>query len=279
MLEAVGFPVAVNPETRLAAIARKRGWLVEHWEKAPGAPQPLLPIGTMLSERERASGARRAAGGRCDEGAAHRPQAGAFAAGPPGRRRVMPGARRRVGPLELVDDDPPALPGPDGCACARAWPASAAATCPRSTARLARYFDDRSSASRSRPATRSSADARRRHAACVLEPVLGHASPAAFARVPRLRAGRHQPLRARRLRPPRARPADRLLRRHRRRLGHRDGGPPEPARTTCPTDLSDEAAVLVEPTACAVHAALLTLPYAGDGDPVSPSSAPARWAC
>jgi HAD superfamily hydrolase (TIGR01490 family) len=45
MLEAVGFPVAVNPETRLAAIARKRGWLVEQWAKAPGAPRPLLPIG------------------------------------------------------------------------------------------------------------------------------------------------------------------------------------------------------------------------------------------
>lgn len=53
LLEAVGFPVAVNPETRLAAIARKRGWLVEHWEKAAGAPQPLLPIGPLLSERER----------------------------------------------------------------------------------------------------------------------------------------------------------------------------------------------------------------------------------
>jgi len=53
MLEAVGFPVAVNPETRLAAIARKRGWLVEHWEKASGAPKMLLPLGTMLSERER----------------------------------------------------------------------------------------------------------------------------------------------------------------------------------------------------------------------------------
>jgi HAD superfamily hydrolase (TIGR01490 family) len=45
MLEAAGFPVAVNPETRLAAIARKRGWLVEHWKKAPGGPRPLLPIG------------------------------------------------------------------------------------------------------------------------------------------------------------------------------------------------------------------------------------------
>jgi alcohol-forming fatty acyl-CoA reductase len=44
MLEAVGFPVAVNPETRLAAIARKRGWLVEHFDKATGAPRRLLPI-------------------------------------------------------------------------------------------------------------------------------------------------------------------------------------------------------------------------------------------
>jgi hypothetical protein len=45
MLEAVGFPVAVNPETRLAALARKRGWLVEHFDKAAGSSQPLLPIG------------------------------------------------------------------------------------------------------------------------------------------------------------------------------------------------------------------------------------------
>jgi HAD superfamily phosphoserine phosphatase-like hydrolase len=53
MLEAVGFPVAVNPETRLAAIARKRGWLVENWERSSGAPKSLLPLGPMLAERER----------------------------------------------------------------------------------------------------------------------------------------------------------------------------------------------------------------------------------
>lgn len=53
LLEAVGYPVAVNPETRLAAIARKRGWLVENWEKAEGAPRRLLPIGPLVSERER----------------------------------------------------------------------------------------------------------------------------------------------------------------------------------------------------------------------------------
>jgi HAD superfamily hydrolase (TIGR01490 family) len=45
MLEAVGFPVAVNPETRLATLARKRGWLVEQWAKSPGAPRVLVPIG------------------------------------------------------------------------------------------------------------------------------------------------------------------------------------------------------------------------------------------
>jgi HAD superfamily hydrolase (TIGR01490 family) len=49
MLEAVGFPVAVNPEAKLAAIARKRGWLVEHWAKAPGAPRPLLPLAPLRS--------------------------------------------------------------------------------------------------------------------------------------------------------------------------------------------------------------------------------------
>jgi HAD superfamily hydrolase (TIGR01490 family) len=44
MLEAVGFPVAVNPETRLAALSRKRGWLVENWPKASGAPPVRLPL-------------------------------------------------------------------------------------------------------------------------------------------------------------------------------------------------------------------------------------------
>ncbi len=53
LFEAVGFPVAVNPETRLAAIARKRGWLVEHWATAPGGPRPLLPMGDLVVERER----------------------------------------------------------------------------------------------------------------------------------------------------------------------------------------------------------------------------------
>lgn len=44
MLEIVGFPVAVNPETRLASLARKRGWLIEQWERAPGFSPPPLPL-------------------------------------------------------------------------------------------------------------------------------------------------------------------------------------------------------------------------------------------
>jgi fatty acyl-CoA reductase len=49
MLEAVGFPVAVNPETKLATLARRRGWLVEVFEKSAGAPKKLLPLGPRRS--------------------------------------------------------------------------------------------------------------------------------------------------------------------------------------------------------------------------------------
>ena len=52
-LEAVGYPVAVNPEPKLATIARKRGWHVEQWSKAPGGPRPLLPIGPLRPTRRR----------------------------------------------------------------------------------------------------------------------------------------------------------------------------------------------------------------------------------
>jgi hypothetical protein len=51
MLEVVGFPVAVNPEARLAALARKRGWLVEQFDKAGGAPRQRVPIGPMRRRR------------------------------------------------------------------------------------------------------------------------------------------------------------------------------------------------------------------------------------
>ena len=44
MLEAVGFPVAVNPESRLSAIARRRGWHVEHWAKARAGRTDRSPL-------------------------------------------------------------------------------------------------------------------------------------------------------------------------------------------------------------------------------------------
>ena len=47
LLECVGFPVAVNPEAKLAAIARRRGWHVEHWDKAAGGARPPLPFGPV----------------------------------------------------------------------------------------------------------------------------------------------------------------------------------------------------------------------------------------
>jgi HAD superfamily hydrolase (TIGR01490 family) len=47
MLEAVGYPVAVNPEAKLASIARRRGWHVEHWQKADGGAPPILPLGPL----------------------------------------------------------------------------------------------------------------------------------------------------------------------------------------------------------------------------------------
>ena len=53
MLEAAGYPVAVNPETKLAAVARKRGWLVEHWARAPGFRRPLLPFGPLTKTPSR----------------------------------------------------------------------------------------------------------------------------------------------------------------------------------------------------------------------------------
>lgn len=47
LLECVGFPVAVNPESKLAAIARRRGWHVEQWDKAGGGARPALPLGPL----------------------------------------------------------------------------------------------------------------------------------------------------------------------------------------------------------------------------------------
>jgi phosphoserine phosphatase len=44
MLEAAGYPVAVNPEPKLATIARRRGWLIENWGRARGGPWNPLAL-------------------------------------------------------------------------------------------------------------------------------------------------------------------------------------------------------------------------------------------
>ncbi|MDA8298205.1 MAG: HAD-IB family hydrolase [Actinomycetota bacterium] len=46
MLEAAGMPVAVNPEPKLAAVARRRGWPVERWGRTAGGPRNLLAVAT-----------------------------------------------------------------------------------------------------------------------------------------------------------------------------------------------------------------------------------------
>jgi phosphoserine phosphatase len=37
MLEAVGNPMVINPDARLRAAAKERGWQVKHWRKKNGA--------------------------------------------------------------------------------------------------------------------------------------------------------------------------------------------------------------------------------------------------
>ena len=67
MLEAVGFPVAVNPETKLASLARRRGWLIEHWSTSAGAPAkplPIAPRGRREARRPRHRSAARRSGAR-----------------------------------------------------------------------------------------------------------------------------------------------------------------------------------------------------------------------
>lgn len=42
MFNAVGFPIAVNPEIRLAAIAQRRGWTTEYWKRKAKATPEIL---------------------------------------------------------------------------------------------------------------------------------------------------------------------------------------------------------------------------------------------
>ena len=110
MLEAVGFPVAVNPESRLAAIARRRGWHVEHWAKASGGAHRPLP----LAGPGRTRGPAVPGGGPVGrEVAPLRAQPGPLRRGPGLVSVLGSGRGAGVGPLRLIDTEPPELPGPE----------------------------------------------------------------------------------------------------------------------------------------------------------------------
>jgi len=55
LLEAVSFPVAVNPDTKLAIVARRRGWLVENFEPAPGGEHKIMPLAPYLPRARRSA--------------------------------------------------------------------------------------------------------------------------------------------------------------------------------------------------------------------------------
>ena len=232
MLEAVGFPVAVNPEARLAAIARRRGWHVEHWAKAKGGSHRPLPLGpfdhkspkaviardvsTLLFERSlpRFAAARLAS------------SFGSGAAPGSGRCGWWTTSRRRC--RERA-----------GCTWTRCCRASAVRTCPPWTG-AARATSKRSSRSPSSPATKWWAVGGRRRRRG--RRTAGRRRPGGAPTGTGLCRPRHPPVlrslcgRARgQLRPggvraPQARAADRFLCRHRGRVvDHRPRGAFEPA--------------------------------------------------
>ena len=236
MLEAVGFPVAVNPETRLAALARKRGWLVEHWAKAPGGPRPLLPIGPRWqNERwhQMPPGLDAQRSGRRGEGAADRAQAGPVRRGPAGGtaacRAAAPGRPARAGRRSTR----PSCPARAGCGCGPAWPASAAPTWPPSTAPRSRYFEPIVSFPFV-PGHEVVGDLDDGRASCSNR--CSAAWPAASTRRARAcAAGDLGSCERRRLRRPRARAADRLLLPTPAAAGARPWWPTRASSTPCPT--------------------------------------------
>ena len=142
--------------------------------------------------------------------------------------RVSPGRGARVGPLSLKDIDEPELPGADWV---RFRP-RLAGICGSDLATLdgksSRYFEPIVSFpfTPGHEVVGELDDGSR----AVLVPVLTCETASRAAAVPDVRRRPHQPVRAHRVRSPRAGAAERLLHRHRRRMVDRDGRPPQPAR-------------------------------------------------
>ena len=253
-------------EPKLAAIARKRGWHVEHWSQGARRPAQARCSRIGAARRSRADGPHEGAGVRAVAPPVRRGR---------GRRSTLRAGRAapRSGRSRSPTSTRPTCPAPAGCACGRAWPASAAPTWPPiDGAVVALLRADRQLPVRARP--RGRRRARRRHAASWSSRCCT-ARPAASTRsCDQCAAGQTEPVRAHRVRPPRARAADRLLRADTGGGWSTRSSPTRASCTTCPTTLTDEAAVMVEPAACAVHAAR---PLSATA--TSRSSAPARSAC
>ena len=237
LLEAVGFPVAVNPETRLSALARKRGWLVEHFDKAPGAPSklvahrpPAAPImKALVFERDVAGfAAARVAGA------------------------IVPGRGASHGPLRLRRTDPPEAPGEDWVAVRPRLSGICGSDLATIDGRASRYFEPIVSFPfvPGHEIVGDLDDGTR----VVIESVLGCEARGISRSVPRLRRG--DVAGCRNVAFGHLEPGlqtgfcedtgggwSTLLRAH-----------PSQLRPV-PDDLSDEAAVMIEPTACALRGA------------------------
>ena len=235
MLEVVGFPVAVNPEPRLASIARKRGWLVEDFRPPQGFRHRLLPLARKwLGTPGRPGVARvdpdgadpmkalvidRDLNGSAPRRVAERPATG--------RRRPL-----RT-PLSSTRSTLPRCPGPDWVRI-RAPPVGHLRVRPRHRRRHARQplvRADRLVPLRAGPRGRG----RRRRNAGGRRAGARLRRPGHLTAVHRVRRGPARQLRAPGPRPPRRRAADRVLLRHRRWLVGGDAWPTPASCTRCPT--------------------------------------------
>ncbi len=211
-----------TPSPGCSAIARRRGWHVEHWAKAEGGSHRPLPLGPFDVE---SSPRRSWAGEHAPLRAVAAPlrrgtcrvvlRLGTWRRGGPAAPRRARRSRRRRRPV--------------GCTSTRCCRGSAGRTWPRWTD-AARAISRTSSPSPSCPATRSSGTLdrrrhRRRGRRCC-PPAAGWCSSRCSAappgvssrRAPPCQAGQVGELRVCRLRAHPSRPADGLLRRHRWRL-------------------------------------------------------------
>ena len=200
---------------------------------------------------------------------------------PASRRRCRRPAATKLGPLEYAAVDEPELPGPGWQRVHTRLAGICGSDLSLVEGHASLYFDDWVSLP-VRPRPRGRRRTRRRHA--------GDPRTGARPRGSRLRSPvrRRRARRRRRLRPPRHRPSrtrhpDRVLLLDRRRLGAEVRRPRAPNSTAIPDDMPDERAVLVEPIAGGIHAALLCAPTIAarqdtSGNRSSPCSAPARWA-